>query len=454
MGRRACFIFIAVILVCGESFGQGHPCKHLAPEWISLGVTETPATAQTVNWRSEKGSTTGRAQITLANPSPNLELQSRTVEAVSELHNDYGSEKMYHRVTFSELKPDTHYVYRVGSDDCWSEWFQFKTANSSAAPFSFLYFGDVQYNIVSLFSRVIRQAIVQAPESSLMMFTGDLVTNATEAEFDEFFQAGDWMLASRVVAPIPDGHEYPKDVDGKRHNLSTFWNHAFAYPDNVPKEIAERGSYYFDYQNTRFIMLNNYDLLTRRGGVYIQWLESLLSNNPQKWTVVAHHHPVYPISAHRKKSSFYDMVTPLYDKYAVDLVLTGHDHGYSRGGIDLGSKKRKAVRGPVYVISVAGPGMYALAFRDWYDRVASNTQMFQHITMGDHELSFQAYTATGQLYDQFVIKKKKNGIKTFIDQAPAVVEHTDMPPGWEKRLTAEQLEEIETNRQRHLNRNK
>lgn len=430
-------------------------CKGIAPEWISLGVTESLSTEQTVSWRSSKGTGKGQAQLIIANPSPDLELKSRTINAMSDLRNDYGIEKIYHRVTFDQLKPDTKYLYRVGNGSCWSEWFQFKTAKSSATPFSFLFFGDVQYRISSLYPRVVRQAIMQAPDAALMMFTGDLTTNATDEEFSEFFWAGSWMLASKPVVPIPDNHEYREDAEGnKRGELASFWNHTFSYPRNVPKQISQLGNYYFDYQNTRFIMINNIDFLSNKKRiVYDEWLKSVLKNNPQKWTVVAHHHPVLPISARRQKTSFYNRVKSIYDQYGVDLVLTGHDHGYSRGGIDLQGAKKKKIEGPVYVVSVAGPGMYALAFRDWYDRVASNTQMFQHVTMGNDQINFKAYTATGVLYDEFVIRKK-NGNKTFVDMAPDIEEYTEMPLGRKSRYTAEQLKEIEESKTKHLEKNR
>ncbi len=426
-------------------------CSRFAPEWISLGITVSPATEQTVSWRSEKGSTVGRAQIAAEDPSPNLESTARTVESVSGQYSDYGVEKTYHRVTFSDLRPGTTYLYRVGNDNCWSEWFQFRTAEISAAPFSFLYFGDVQYGISTLYPRVIRQAIMQAPESSLMMFVGDLTTNATDAEFNDFFSAGDWILASRAVVPVPDGHEYPKDKAGNRMELAAFWDRAFSFPTNVPEPLAKAGNYTFDYQNTRFILFNTYDYGMGKAGLYLEWLESLLKNNPQKWTVVAHHQPAYPISERRNKTGFLDQVQPLYDKYGVDLVLSGHDHGYSRGGIGLMGSKKKKISGPVYVVSVSGPGMYALAYRDWYDRVASDTQLFQHVTMGDDAISFKTYTATGRLYDRFTIRKKGNR-KVFTDEARDIAEYTEIPQSQKARYPVERLQALETQRETYLRR--
>lgn len=433
-----------------ETYAQ-NDCKSFAPEWISLGITASPATGQTVSWRSEKGSGNGKAQIVAEDPSPNLELNARTVESVSGQHSDYGVEKTYHRVMFSDLRPGTTYLYRVGNDSCWSEWFQFRTAEATASSFSFLYFGDVQYGIASLYPRVIRQAIMKAPESSLLMFVGDLTTNATNREFNDFFNAGGWILASKAVVPVPDGHEYPKDAAGNRMGLVAFWDRAFSFPANVPEPLAKAGNYSFDYQNTRFILFNTYDYGMGKAKLYLEWLESLLKNNPQKWTVVAHHQPAYPISERRNKTGFLDQVQPLYDRYGVDLVLSGHDHGYSRGGIGLRGNRKKKINGPVYVVSVSGPGMYTLAYRDWYDRVASDTQLFQHITMENDEISFKAYTATGRLYDRFTVRKK-SGRKVFIDHARDISEYTEIPQSQKTRYPPERMQALEKQRETYLRR--
>lgn len=444
--------FLLLTLVNISNVYSQSPCDKFTPEWIALGITTSPATQQTVSWRSSKGSRDAMAQLVKEDPSPNLEDLATTYYALSNAYSDYGVEKDYHRVTFNNLEPGTVYLYRIGNNGCWSEWYQFKTALGSPKPFSFLYFGDVQYQIRSLFPRVLRQAILQAPSSALMVFAGDLTSNATHQEFDDFFRAGDWILASKPIVPVPDGHEYPKDSLGMRHKLASFWELTFAYPSNAPKELEGVGNYYFDYQNTRFILFNTFDYsVSGRSKLYLEWLESLLQNNPQKWTVVVHHQPVMPVTERRNQTKFYDQVKPLYDRYGVDLVLSGHDHGYSRGGIELEGKKEKVITGPVYVVSVAGPGMYALAYRDWYDRIASNTQLFQHVFMGDDELRFQTYTATGRLYDEFIIKKSLHE-KRFIDLAPHIEEFTELPPSQRSRYNPDQLQKLEEQRRRYLER--
>ncbi len=90
----------------------------------------------------------------------------------------------------------------------------------------------------------------------------------------------------------------------------------------------------------------------------------------------------------------------------MDLVLQGHDHVYARGrGFCPGEED---CRGPIYVTSVSGPGMYKLDGRNWMDRAAENTQLFQVISISGNVLSYQSITVIGEVYDAFeLIKEEK-----------------------------------------------
>ena len=97
-------------------------------------------------------------------------------------------------------------------------------------------------------------------------------------------------------------------------------------------------------------------------------------------------------------------------------MLNGHDHTYARGHVpelneickDSGEIKT------VYVTSVSGPKHYKLDpyqikdyNKDGYllDKSAQYIQFYQVITIDDNQLTYVAYTSTGQEYDRAVIKK-------------------------------------------------
>jgi len=82
----------------------------------------------------------------------------------------------------------------------------------------------------------------------------------------------------------------------------------------------------------------------------------------------------------------------------------------------LDGLNKRDYTGTVYVVSVSGGKMYNLNPNGWdafeeadQDRAAENTQLFQVISVDGSTLSYESYTATGQLYDAFDLEKSANG---------------------------------------------
>ena len=144
------------------------------------------------------------------------------------------------------------------------------------------------------------------------------------------------------------------------------------------------------------------------------WLDNVLASNPKTWTIVTFHHPIYSSSDRKKNKELRKKWKPILEKHGVDLVLQGHDHRYSRGrstNIPYGNNIKDSV-GTVYVVSVSGAKMYKTRPNRWddfddviLDASAENTQLFQVIRINGRVLSFEAYTAVGDLFDAFDIVK-------------------------------------------------
>ena len=152
----------------------------------------------------------------------------------------------------------------------------------------------------------------------------------------------------------------------------------------------------------------------------------MLRNNPNRWTVVSHHHPVYSAAPGRDNAELRQAWQPVYDKYKVDLVLQGHDHAYLRTelrsyvNVPTGAAARSPA-GTMYVVSVSGPKMYSKGVASGVRR-AHNTQLYQVITVNGDELKYQAKTATGELYDGFTLKKRPGEVNQLIEQVPSTPE--------------------------------
>lgn len=175
----------------------------------------------------------------------------------------------------------------------------------------------------------------------------------------------------------------------------------------------EETTYYIDYQGVRFISLDS----NKEREAQVPWLRSVLTDNPNRWTILTFHHPVFSPASDRDNRALRELWKPVFDEFKVDLVLNGHDHTYARTG-DIGDKVgtqnvptgyQQAYDpdiGTVYVVSVSGPKMYDITKGEFAKRVAEDTQLYQIISIDDSVLSFKAFTATGELYDAFTLEKK------------------------------------------------
>ena len=122
-------------------------------------------------------------------------------------------------------------------------------------------------------------------------------------------------------------------------------------------------AFYTDFQGVRFISLNSNvaavpsALRPQFLDVQTAYLEGLLKDNPNKWTVVTFHHPMFSNGRRATTRSSAAAGCRSSRSYGVDLVLQGHDHSYGRGNVIAGSTTQGG-NGTMYVVSVSGPKMY------------------------------------------------------------------------------------------------
>ena len=399
------------------------------PDRILLTWSQDPTTTQSVTWRTDDSVTRAFAEIAEAGDGQLFRQVARRIDAATApLKTDLGL-CHYHEVTFAGLTPETRYAYRVGDGENWSEWNQFATASTEPKPFSFVYFGDAQNEVKSMWSRVIREAYRDAPKAAFLLHAGDLINRAhRDAEWGDWHQAASHIHRMTPAIATPGNHEYdhrPGDgiVDLEKQ-LSTHWRPQFCFPENGPPG-HEEVVYWIDYQGARIISLNS----NRKQADQIEWLESVLADNPQRWTIITCHHPIYSAKANRDNPQLRAQWLPVFDKYKVDIVLQGHDHTYARSKLLVGDQNvaggtaARADGGTVYVVSVSGPKMYELGRQDFMSRAAEDTQLYQVIHIDGDELRYEARTAVGKLYDAFTLKKRDGRANELIEQIPDVPEN-------------------------------
>lgn len=393
------------------------------PDRIILTWNGDPATTQAVTWRTDTSVTTPLAQIALSEPGPAFDgygtktrpnpEKVKTVEGKTERLKSELYEAHYHSVVFTGLKPKTRYLYRVGDGAVWSEWFEFRTASDQPERLQFIYLGDAQNEVKSLWSRVVRGAYSDMPKAQFILHAGDLINRANaDGEWGEWHAAAGWINAMIPSIPTPGNHEYAAPTGAtavlgglRKTRLSQNWRPQFTLPENGPTGLEET-TYYLDIQGVRIVSLNSNEMQEEQ----VPWLESVLANNPNRWTIVTFHHPIYSTARGRDNKKLRELWRPVFDKYTPDLVLQGHDHTYARSGVMrednlLTGARLRDERGTVYVVSVSGPKMYTLEPAPWMESKAADTQLYQLITIDGDTLHYEARTADGVLYDAFDLKK-------------------------------------------------
>lgn len=422
------FIFIASQIIKSQKVDYPNNPPTVFPDRIMLTIPGNPATSRAVSWRTINTDTMSLGQITVANPSPKLDRITEDVSGTFMPWEQGSKDAMGHKIIFEDLKPNTNYVYRVGNGQNWSEWIQFKTSSDKAEPFSFIYLGDLQSDR-SYNSRVLRQAYSHFPTSDFMLFTGDIINRNQDKEWSELFYSGGWIFSMLPSLPTPGNHEYDLPENGHRA-FSKQWKQIYTMPLNGPSEKFNNRIYFIDYQGVRFISVDSPAMLEDEedGKIISEWLEKTLQANPNQWTVVFTHYPIYSCSMGRDKEKYRDEIKAILEEYGVDIVLQGHDHTYCRGQniLEANSNSKNL---PMYIVSVAGPKMYGLNTSFWSDRVASNTQLYQHISFSGDTLSFKSFTVVGDLYDDFQLVKNKDGVNHFIesDEISKIRQRTEIP---------------------------
>lgn len=271
-------------------------------------------------------------------------------------NKDVNDNYFSNKVTVTGLKENTTYYYSVMKNGEWTEPEKYET--KSFSDFSFLYVGDPQIgasvsypntateeekaaaqaladqNDATSWESVLNQA-TKNHDVSFMVSAGDQI-NDTNGDSERQYSGylGATALRSLPVATTIGNH------DSKNPNYSYHFNNpnTFNNPNDkyIPQAYTEGTTpagtdYYYTYGNVLFIVLdtNNYNCATHENVI-----RKAISDNPDaKWRVVTFHQDIYGAGEPHSDSDgmvLRTQLTPLMDKYNIDVVLQGHDHTYSR----------------------------------------------------------------------------------------------------------------------------
>ena len=134
----------------------------------------------------------------------------------------------------------------------------------------------------------------------------------------------------------------------------------------------------------------------------VQWLHDELAKDTSEWKVAFMHHPPYSSGGkHGSDDQLREVIEPIFVKYGVNVVLTGHDHFYER---------IKPQKGIYYFVSGAAGKLRSGDIKDnspltakGYDRDLS----FMLIEVDGKHMHFQAISRTGETIDSGVLLNQK-----------------------------------------------
>lgn len=227
-----------------------------------------------------------------------------------------------HEVRIEGLAPGRRYKYVVESGGQ-KDGGELTTAPRADESFSFVVFGDSRSN-VDMHRAVVERVRREVPD--FILGTGDQVNEGgVQADWQQFFDIERELLKDNVLYPSLGNH----DRQGPRRSADNFKKY-FATPQNSPE--PER-YYAFTYGNSRFLVLDSNSssfALTDQTAWLTRELERAASDKAIRHIFVSMHHPPYSVSLHGGQPELREMWTPIFEKYGVDAVFSGHDHVYGR----------------------------------------------------------------------------------------------------------------------------
>lgn len=235
-------------------------------------------------------------------------------------------------VTAANLRADTQYYYAYYRNGAWSETYSVRTPGDTLTT---LFVTDAQLgrsgdwhkkevllHDVAGWDTTLNEAIRNHPDITLCLSAGD------QAEIGFSAQQYRLFLAPQVLRTIPIA-----TTIGNHEFYFPYLNLHFAHPNRFGSSaIHSLGDepYYFEKGNVLFVVLdsNNPFSLDQQAV-----LEKAVGAYPDtRWRVVMMHHSLYSCEDTPDNGPTYlrKVFTPLFKKYGIDLVLSGHTHRYSR----------------------------------------------------------------------------------------------------------------------------
>lgn len=316
-------------------------------DWTQVSMSPgSDETQMNFAWYSKDGEQTGFVYGTNSDLS---DAQSAEI-AQTAAQTGYVSNK----VTLKGLQPGTTYYYQVEGKEIESF-----TTDDDTSSFSFVFVGDPQIgssneekaktpediqkptfltaqseavrNDTFNWNYTLERAYAKTGNTaSFILSSGDQIqTNAEKVKdgtVSEMEYAG--YLSPDIMKSVPVATTVGNH-DADNANYTYHFNTANL--SDLGDNSYVGGDYYFTYGGALFIILNTQDTNVSE---HKQFIEQTVAANPDcKWRIVTLHQDIYGSAEHSNEPEITNLrysLVPIFEENDVDIVLTGHDHAYSR----------------------------------------------------------------------------------------------------------------------------
>ncbi len=262
------------------------------------------------------------------------------------------------KVTAENLKPNTVYYYSYTVKGMWSKTESFKTGTGTE--FKAIFMSDPQIGrsgdgkLDRVLSRdsygwnsALESALATHPDTGFLLCGGDLVNTGTrKAQYN-------LLLAPKTLRSLPFA--------------TAMGNHDFYFPlysDHFNNPNVFKGSpllapggngYWFRRGQALFVVLDsNFPI---PGSQETLLKEAAEANPDALWRIVMMHHSIYgSYQGDDGPANLWRGYYAIFDKFNVDLVLSGHDHVYCRSYPMRDNKMTADGKGTVYLSANSASG--------------------------------------------------------------------------------------------------
>jgi predicted phosphodiesterase len=246
-------------------------------------------------------------------------------------HSGVNHSAHYSHKVSADFKADSYYYYSVGGEPVLIKTPAFKRT------FSFLWITDPQQDNYSDYRENFGQAIEQALENEVefVLCTGDHAEHGYNKDcVDGFFKAGKKMFDTKAFYPVLGNHDVmgsPKHTgswDSIDPSASMFKGR-FNCPLNGTEKLHGI-NYFFTYGSVLFLVLqtNPWHVDEYALDEQILWLHNVCETHKNMRKIAVMHQGIY--CASHKPVFGYEKLAAAFDECGIMLVLSGHNHVYSR----------------------------------------------------------------------------------------------------------------------------